>query len=98
MAAVCDRIGLPTQDRLSFNSKFVFFFYQFYLHFCLNFFKFFPKEHNASKLSKFRKRKWLIAAVDKLRMPRSEIFNIRHSYLCTEDVNIQVGNFILYNI
>ncbi|VDP19632.1 unnamed protein product, partial [Onchocerca flexuosa] len=57
IAALCSRIGLPTQDRLAFNSK---------------------------------KRKWLVTSFDEKRMPRCELFLVRHNYLCTEDQNVQV--------
>ncbi|VDK43096.1 unnamed protein product [Anisakis simplex] len=57
IAAVCDRMGLCTQDRLAFNS---------------------------------RKRKWLVASIDESQMPRSEVYNVWHRYLCTEDPKVQV--------
>ncbi|KAL3989717.1 AAA domain family protein [Acanthocheilonema viteae] len=57
IAAICNRMDIPTQDRLSFNSK---------------------------------KRKWLVTSFDEKRLPRCEVFLMRHNYLCTEDPNIQV--------
>ncbi|VDM08157.1 unnamed protein product [Wuchereria bancrofti] len=58
IAALCSRMGLPTEDRLAFNSS--------------------------------RKRKWLVASFDKKRLPRCEVFLVRHNYLCTDDQNVQV--------
>ncbi|MCP9263189.1 Cyclin-C [Dirofilaria immitis] len=57
IATLCNRMGLPTQDRLAFNSK---------------------------------KRKWLVTSFDEKRMPRCEVFLVRHNYLCTEDQNVQL--------
>ncbi|VDM37756.1 unnamed protein product [Toxocara canis] len=37
-----------------------------------------------------RKRKWLVIAIDESRMPQSEMFKVRHEYLCTENPEIQV--------
>ncbi|CAG9529696.1 unnamed protein product [Cercopithifilaria johnstoni] len=37
-----------------------------------------------------KKRKWLVASFDEKRLPRCEVFLVRHAYLCTEDQNVQI--------